>query len=452
MENKEEKKETIATNTMPKLEQNLDEKKGMPSSDDSAIIKFGLSVIFIVFGILGVWSAYAPLATSSVAIGQVSADLNKKTIQHLEGGIVDAIYVKNGDKVKKGDPLLKLKDVQIKAQLNILNSQYNDALALYNRLDAQKNDLDKIVFSNEITNQNVKRNQQNIFETIKKTQNDEKIITQNRVDQLKQQIDGLNSLINSKQKRLDSLKEEIAEWSKLYKQQLVDKQKIRDLQREQNSVEGDIANTLSQIAKIKEQISEVKNQQLLREKEFDADTLQKLVDAKSKVADLKSKIIAAQDTLKRTNIVAVTDGTIIGFEMHTVGGVIAPGKPILEIVPNDAKLIVIARVNPVDIDKVKKGLVADIMFSAFNLKQVHEIQGKVIMVSADSYMDQKSGQPYYEAKIEVTKDGQKVLLENNFVLVAGMPAQVMIKTGDRTALSYFLKPFMQMLKKGFNEE
>jgi len=424
----------------------------MPLNDDSKVILFGLSVIFVVFVLVGGWMAVAPLASSSVAMGKVSADLNKKTVQHLEGGKVKAIYVQDGDKVKKGQILLKLRDVQIKAQLDILNAQYQDVIALLARLKAQRDNKDFISFPDDLINQVAIKDQKNIFNTTLKTIRDEKIITNNKIVQLKSQISGLESLILSKKQRLASVIEEKNEWEVLYKQRLVDKQKIRELNREENSIEGDLAQTQSEIARLNEQISETKNQQLLREKEFKKEILQKYVDAKSLISDLKSKIIATKDTLDRTTIVAPIAGTVVGMSLHTVGGVIAPGTPILEIIPNNSKLLVIAQVQTTDIDKVRKGLLADIMFSAFNLKQINVIQGKVTHVSADSFIDEVTGMPYYEAKIEVTDEGIKTLKENGFVLVSGMPAQVMINLGNRTALSYLVKPFTEMLGRSFNEE
>lgn len=424
----------------------------MPSYDDKSIIGFGLTVVFIVFVLIGGWMSFAPLASSSVAIGKVSADLDKKTIQHLEGGKVTAIYVKDGDKVKKGQILLKLRDVQIKAQLDILKAQYQEAIAEFARLKAQRDDYKFIIFPKTLINEHAINDQKNIFETTLKTLDDEKIITKNRIIQLENQINGLNSLIISKEKRLASIVEEKLEWEELFKQRLVDKQRIRELKREKNTIEGDLANTQSEIAKLKEQVSEIKTQQLLKEKEFKKETLQRYVEVKSLISDLKSKIIANEDTLDRTNIISPIDGTVVGLSLHTVGGVISPSEPVLEIIPNNAKLLVVAQVQTTDIDKVKVGLSADIMFSAFNLKQVHVIQGRVIHVSADSFIDEVTGMPYYEAKIEVTPEGIEVLNENNFVLVSGMPAQVMINIGNRTALSYLVKPFREMLGRSFNEE
>jgi membrane fusion protein, epimerase transport system len=424
----------------------------MPSHDDSSVVRFGLGIIFTVFVLLGGWMAFAPLASSSVAVGKVSADAGKKTIQHLEGGIIDAIYVKDGDIVHKDQVLIKLKDVQIKAQLNILNAQYQDTIALYSRLKAQRDKLKIIEFPAEVTDEDAIKNQKNIFISTNKSIEDETAITNNRIVQLQSQIDGTASLIASKENRLQSNSEEILEWEDLYKQRLVDKQKIRDLKRENNIIEGDLANAKSEIAKLQEQISEVKTQKLLREKEFKNDTLQKIVEAETHLSDLKSKIIANEDVLSRTTITSPIDGTIVGLSLHTVGGVVSPGKPILEIIPADSKLLVIAQVNTTDIDKVKVGLLAEVKFSAFNLRQVLIIEGRVIHVSADSFVDEVSHAPYYEAKIEVTKEGMERLKENGFVLVAGMPAEVMIQIGDRTALSYLVKPFREMLGRGFNEE
>jgi len=424
----------------------------MPSSDVGGVITFGLSVIFVVFVLLGGWMALAPLSSSSVAIGKVSADLNKKTIQHLEGGKLTAILVKDGDKVKKGQVLLKLRDVQIKAQLDILNAQYQDAIALLARLKAQIDKKDFITFPKEVTNKTSITDQTNIFNTTLKTIRDEKKITKNKISQLEKQISGLKSLIESKEKRKASVTEEMKEWENLFKQRLVDKQRIRELKRDNDSVEGDIANSISEIAKLNEQISETKTTQLLREKEFKNDILQKYVEAKAHVSDLKSKIIANEDTLKRTVIKSPINGTIVGLKIHTVGAIIRAGEPILEVIPDNAELIVIAQVQTTDIDKVRKGLLANIMFSAFNLKQIHVIQGVVTHVSADSFVDEATGMPYYQAKIKVNKEGRKILKEHGFVLVSGMPAQVMIKLGERTALSYLIKPFRVMLEKSFNEE
>jgi len=430
----------------------MNEEIKMPSTDASKVISFGLAVVFLLLGGFGIWAALAPLAESSVAVGKISADLDKKTLQHLEGGVIESILVKDGDGVKKGDLLLKLRDVHIKSQLDTYKTQYDDASALYARLVAQRDTKDSVAYPEELQNESIKQEQNNIFYTTKKTIEDEKIISQNRVVQLENQIDGLNSLLRAKESRLESIKDETLEWEDLYRQKLVDKLKIRELNREQNAIEGDISQTISEIAKLAEAINETRNQQLLREKEFTKQTLGELVQAKSMLFDLKSKIASVEDTLSRTNIVAPIDGTIVGLNLHTVGGVVSPGRDILQIIPQNSELIVVAQVQISDVDKVKVGLMADVRFSAFNTRNTQVIEGRVIHVSADSFIDEKTGVPYYEAKIEVTKDGKIQLVNYGFELVSGMPAEVMIKISDRTVLSYLVKPFMEMLARGFNEE
>lgn len=423
-----------------------------PSHNDSKIVTFGLSVIFIVFIALGGWMAYAPLASSSVAPGKVSADLEKKTVQHLEGGKIEKIYVQNGDVVKKGDILIKLNDVQVQSQFKLFKAQYQDAIAVLARLRAHIDNKKSIDFPANLTDETIKNDQNHIFSSINKSIENEKKITQNKIIQIRKQIEGTNSLTESKKKRLLSMQEEVQEWQELYKQKLVDKQRIRDLQREENRIEGDIASNISQVGKLEEQISETQAQQALKEKEFNKENLQQYVKVKETISDLQSKITASTDILKRSNILAPIDGTVVGLKMHTIGGVISRGEPILEIIPKNSKLLIVVNVKTTDIDKVKVGLEADVTLPAFNMRQIHVIKGRVVYVSADTYADKKTGAQYYEAKVEITKEGMKTLKENNFVLVPGMPAQAMIQIGDRTALSYLVKPFKDMLMRSFNEE
>lgn len=430
----------------------IQDKKSLLKTDDSLVIRFGLGVLITVFVIFGGWMAFAPLASSSVGTGKVSAGYEKKSIQHLEGGIIETIFVKDGDSVKKGDILIKLQDIQTKAQLDILESQYQDTLGLYNRLVSHKDNLKDIVFDSDLVDEFVKNEQRNLFYSTKNAINEEKSILENRILQLRNQIDGNTSLLSSKQQRLISINEEIKEWDELFKLKLVDKIKLRELQREANMLQGDVANTRAEIARLNEQIMETKGQLLLRDEEFKKETLNKLVETKTMLNDLKSKILAARDTLNRTEIIAPADGVVVGLSLYTIGGVIPSGQKILDIVPQGSVLIVEAQIPVTDIDKVSAGLECDIRFSAFHLQQTHVIHGKVIHVSADSFVDEATGNSYYEAKVEVTPEGQKQLKEYGFELVAGMPAEVMIKTGTRTTLSYLVKPFTDMLSRGFNEE
>ncbi|NPA61213.1 MAG: HlyD family type I secretion periplasmic adaptor subunit [Epsilonproteobacteria bacterium] len=428
------------------------EESKMPSSNTAPAIMFGLTVVFLVFGVIGGWMYYAPLDSSSVAIGSVSAGSAKKTVEHLDGGIIKKIYVKDGDSVEKGDILIELEDIQLKETLNSLESQYQDALALLNRLEAQRDNRDSIEFSKDIKDKTLIDTQNSIFYTTKKSLRDEDIITQKRIVQIKKQIKSLEALIDSRERRLFIVQKEKREQRELFDEQLVDKIRLQELEKEESDIEGEIASKLADIARLREQISELKTQQLLRKKQFKEEVLENIVQTKIKIEDLKSRIVSTKDKLERTKILAPTSGIIVGLKKHTVGGVIGRGEEILEIVPKDSKLLVLARVNTTDIDRVKIGQYADLMFPAFNMRIVHIIEGKVIGVSADIFEDKATREQYYEAKIELTKNGEDELKRNGFILISGMPATVMIKLERRTTLEYLIKPFKDMVIKGFNEE
>lgn len=434
-----------------KIENGL-EKVGMPSGDDSKVIAFGLSVLFVVFVLFGGWMAFAPLTTSAVSVGKVSADTEKKVVQHLQGGNIGKIFVKEGDEVEKGQVLIELDVVQSKSENEALTKQYMDALAMEARLIATRDDIPNINFPSEVTDENIIKDQTNIFNTVNKSLKDQKEISQQRVVQLQNQISGLTSLNKVRSNRIVSLKEELKELEELFAQKLVDKTRIRELQREINSFEGEIASNKSEISKVYEQINEIKTQQLLSEKEHHNKVLDQLVQVKSDLSTIVSKLNTLDDIIIKSEIKAPISGVVVGLKAHTEGAVIKSAEQILEIVPKNSDLIIISQVQVNDIDKVVVGLLADIRFSAFNVKQALVIEGEVIHISADRFMDENTREPYYEAKIKLTSKGLEQVKEYGFNLLPGMPAEVMIKIGERTPLSYFLKPFTDMVSRGFNEE
>lgn len=445
-------KSILKSKLVNKLQQSEIDQQGRPSGDDSKVISFGLGVLFVVFVLFGGWLAFAPLSTAAVTIGKVSADTEKKVVQHLQGGNIGKIFVKEGDEVEKGQVLIELDVVQAKSEYEALKKQYMDSLAIEVRLVALRDKLETISFPSEVKDENILKDQINIFNMINKSLKDQEDISLQRVIQLQNQISGLNSLNQVRANRIISLKEELKELEELFAQKLVEKTKIRELKREINSFEGEIASNKSEISKIYEQINEIKTQQLLSEKEHQNKVLDQLVQVKSDLASIVSKLNTLEDVIVKSEIKAPISGIVVGLKAHTEGAVIKPAEQILEIVPKDSDLIIVSQVQINDIDKVIVGLLADIRFSAFNVKQALVIEGKVIHVSADRFMDEKTGEPYYEAKIKVTPKGLKQIKEYGFNLLPGMPAEAMIKIGERTPLSYLIKPFTDMVSRGFNEE
>jgi len=334
-----------------------------PNANPTHVIRFGMSVIFIVFGLFFGWMALAPLATSIVGVGQVSADSNKKTVQHLEGGIIKEILVKDGDLVQKDQPLIIIDSTQIESSLKTLNNQYLEAIATNARLKAQENKSLHIDFPKEILEKKdelamikIINGQKNILDSKITSLKEEELITAKKIDQFTNQIDGLNATISSNTQRIESIQKDIDDQEDLYKDKLVDIQRLRELRRENIRLNGEILTSKSDINRLNAQIDEAKSTQRLRNKEFYNDIANSLVDNRINTVDLQSKIESLKDTQERITIKSPADGYVTGLQIHTIGGVITPSKPILDIVPKDSEMILITQINTPDIDKMKIGL------------------------------------------------------------------------------------------------
>lgn len=427
------------------------------NTNENKVIFAGMTILIVVFGILGGWMALAPLNSAAVAPGKVTVQNNKKIVQHLEGGIIEKIHVKDGDQVKKDDLLIEIQDVRLKSKIDINHDQYIEARILQSRLLAERDELESIVF-----HEDVQKNAQEhmdainaqiaIFKTRKQLREDEKDIFQKRIVQLNKQILGIQSLIDSRISRKKSIDEEIAEWQRLFEEQLTDKIKLRELQRQQVEIQGEIANQEAEIAKIEVQITETESNIFVNERTFKEEVLSELSSVQQTIQDNRSENRSLMDQLARTQVRAPVSGAVVGMKFHTIGGVIRAGEEVLSIVPDTSDLVVKAQMQTTDIDKVHLGLMADVRFSAFKLQMVQVVEGKVIHISADSFENEQSGIPYYEIKVKVTEAGKKQLKDNEFFLLPGMPAEVMVKTGERTVLSYLVNPFVNMFSRAFKED
>ncbi len=422
---------------------------------EKGTVNFGIFVIFMLVGVFGIWLGMAPLNSAAVAVGKINVVSNKKIIQHLEGGVVDKIFVKDGDVVKAGDPLVEIKNVALQSEIGIVRADYLRTSAIVSRLEAQKDDANEIKFSDDIKQisgyEEVANGQISIFNEQKKLLDNEKTILKQRIKQLENQIQGAKAIMSAKKDRIASLNEEIREWERLFKEQLADKVRLRDLNREKTAVEGELAAGTAEIARLGVQINETQGQIALRDRSFKEDILKKLEDAKIRLVDLEQRYNALKDQSERTIVKSPVEGSVVELAFHTIGGVIRPGERIMSIVPDDTDYVVEAKLNVVDIDTVHVGQLADIRFSAFQHKPSFVMEGKVTYVSADSVQD-NAGHSYYDIKAELTPEGMKEFDRNEFFIVPGMPVEVMIKTGDRTMLEYVLKPFIDMFKRAFNED
>jgi epimerase transport system membrane fusion protein len=431
----------------------------LPDTNYGKFISIGMFVIFVVFGILGVWSAYAKMDTGVPLPGQVVVQANKKVIQHLEGGIIKQIYVNDGDIVKKGDILVKFSDTRDKASLHSLEANYYEAVALESRLIAENNKKDTIIFLKELNGLNslkkkkLVKAQLEIFFNNKSSFEKQKQVTRQKTNSLLKQIEGINATIEIKQKLLKSYQDELKDQEDLYAEKLINKVKLREIKRKIDSIFSDILSNKNDIQRIEIKINEANTQLELNQEDFFRKVKNELRKTQTSIDDMKAKMDAIKDRLSRTDLRSPVDGTVLNMRIHTIGAVVGPGKPIMEIVPKNSKLIIEARLSPRYIDYVKVGLKANMTFPAFQLKGrfIKNIEGEVIFVAADSVTDKK-GRSSYAIKLVVDKTGKDILKKEGLNLLAGMPASVTIKVGAQTALEYLLKPMTLMVDKAFLEE
>jgi epimerase transport system membrane fusion protein len=424
-------------------------------TDYTPIRNMGLVIVFSTIGFFGVWSMTAPIDSSALAPGVIAVKSHKKSIQHLDGGIVKKLFVKAGDLVKAGDVLIKLDDTQINAQLEISKGLYISLLAQQARLIAERDQLSKIIYPEILNGHSVrvakaKQIQQQIFVTRKSTYQGETSVLKQRIEQLQFKIEGLEQQQLSNQALVASYQEEIDDLKELLSDGFADRRRLREIQRNHTLKVGEIAELKSDIASTNIKIGETKLQILQIEKEFQEGIAAQLGETNAKLIDAEERVTALSDKVVRTEIKAPVGGRVMGMMIHTEGGVILPGRPILDIVPQNEELIVDARVSPMDIDRVHVGLVAQVRLSAFKQALTPVVEGKLITLSADRLMDEQTGMPYFSAQIELTPESL-VKLEN-FELLPGMPAEVLINTGERTVFEYLTQPVSNAFARGFIED
>lgn len=417
---------------------------------------WGIAIVVLTFGICGTWAIFAPLDSAALAPGVVTVKSYRKTVQHLEGGIVQEILVTNGSLVESGQTLLVLDDTQARAELGVLRGQHFHALATENRLASERDDLEAVQFAEELLAAvdlravEAMRSEEQIFQARRNDRLGEVEVLEQRIAQLESQVEGLEALASSKEELARSYDEEVSDLSELLKEGFVDKQRLRELQRNAARTRGEIAEHRASIAEAGMRMGETRLEILQLNKRFMTDVVDQLGEAQARVFDLSERITAIGDRVRRTIIRSPDSGMVLGLATHTIGGVIQPGSPLLDIVPEGDELIVEAQVSPMDIDRVELGMEASIRFSAFRSSTTHVIEGEVIGISADRLTDEQTGQPYYLARVQVTPDGRHNL--GNLMLVPGMPAEVLIKTGERTLMQYLLRPVNDALARSLIED
>ena len=417
----------------------------------------GYLVLGCFIGLLLAWTFFVPLSSAAIAPGVISVDGYSKTIQHLEGGIIRELLIKDGDKVTAGQTIIKLDDTQAKAEYDSLRSQLILSTTRYAKLTAEKQKTDEIIFPQWILNsrsepevENSILEQTRSFAARQAEQREKLSIIDGRIDRLKNQFSQLKSSLVSQKKLLSIVRDELKVNRKFLKKGLVTRRDLFKLQNDEATAEIEIKEKQSQLAGIKQQTGQLRQQKTEFIESRNTKIALQLQSDQEQIVKLTHQQSKVNDTLSRKLIKAPVSGTVVNMKAHTLGGVIAPGGIILEIVPAGQKLLVSAHVEPKDRDIIQAGQLAEVRFTAFSQRALRPIKGKVNVISADRITDPTTQLPYYLATIELTEDPVKVL--NNTPIHPGMQATVMIITGERTAIEYLTKPLFRNFTRAFKEE
>jgi len=415
----------------------------------------GLAVGLLFFGCFGTWAAVAPLESAALAPGTVVVDTNRKTVQHLEGGIVAELLVQDGARVEAGQVLLRLDETLARATRQLLQGQLR-ATAAAARLVAERDEKAAIAFpgwllaaQDDADVAQVLAGERHIFAARREALESQTRILRQRNAQIDEEIAGLAAEIKAQDRQLTLIAEEAASVGELVAKGLERRPRLLALQRQAAEIEGARAQNLARVARAKQSIGE--NEIRIVDLRVQAlnEAVQKLREAEVRLHDFEERIRAADDVLARTTIRAPVSGRIVKLSVFTAGGVVAPREPLMEIVPDGDALVIEAQVAPGDIDVVTAGLPVQLRFTALNQRTTPTFNGRVVQVSADRLADAQTGQAYYTARIVLEDDLTK---HEGLRLYPGMPVEAMIVTGERTALDYLLKPIRAGLNRAMREE
>jgi HlyD family secretion protein len=413
-------------------------------------------VAVLLFG-LGGWASTAEISGALIAQGSVVVDSNVKKVQHPTGGVVGELFVRDGDHVKEGDILLRLDETVTQANLAIVTKGLTELYARKARLAAERDGADSVAVPPELADSvNVPdvsealSSERKLFDLRRQARLGQKQQLQERITQLQQQISGLSAQQDAKDKEVALIEQELQGVRDLYAKNLVQLNRLTSLERDEARLQGERGQIVAQSAEAKGKIAEIQLQIIQVDQDLSSDVAKELRETDSKIGEYVERKVTAEDQLKRTDIRAPQDGIVFQSTASTVGGVIAAGDSIMLIVPESDNLLVEVKVEPKDIDQIQFGQPVLLRFSAFDLRTTPELSGTVVRMAADTTTDQRTGQSYYLVRIAMTADEIKKL--GDVKLTPGMPVEAFIQTGERTMLSYLIKPLHDQLMRSFREK
>jgi HlyD family secretion protein len=416
----------------------------------------GLAVVVVLAGGLGGWASTAQISGALIAPGSVVVDSNVKKVQHPTGGVVGEVRARDGDLVKAGDVVVRLDDTVTKASLAIVVKTLDGLWARAARLQAEQQGLDDIVFppmllsrADDADVKNIMASEAKLFEVRTHGRTGQKAQLRERVTQLNEEIAGLTAQEKAKDKETALVEKELVGVRSLYEQHLVQLSRLTVLERDAARLAGDRAQYIAARAQAKGKITETELQIIQIDKDVVSEVSKDLRETNDKIGEFVERKVTAEDQLRRIEIRAPQSGMVLQSTVHTVGGVITAGDAVMMIVPQADDLSVEAKVNPQDIDKLQIGQKTLLRLSAFNQRTTPELNGLVSRVSPDVTTDQRTGQSYYTIRVSMAPE--EIARLGEVKLIPGMPVEAFVQTGDRTLLSYLIKPLSDQLMRSFRE-
>jgi HlyD family secretion protein len=430
---------------------------GSQQSIHRHLLAAGLIVLVLTLGVGG-WAATTNLAGALIAEGSIVVDSNVKKVQHPTGGIVGKLFVRDGDHVNANDILVQLDETVMRANLSIVTKSLDELTARKARLEGERDGADDVSFPPELlahaaANVDAREaiaSERKLFALRRTARLGKKAQLQQRIEQLQQEITGIAAQESAKSQEVELINRELAGVRDLYAKTLVPLARLTQLEREAAKITGERGQLTAAAAQAKGKISETQLQIIQIDQDLSSEVAKELRDIDGKIGEAVERKVTAEDQLRRTDIRAPQAGTVFQSTVHTVGGVITAGEPIMLIVPDADKLQVEAKVRPQDIDQVQIGQSAFLRFSAFNSRTTPEIKGDVTRVSADTTTDQRTGQSYYTIRVSLPPDAAKQL--GDVKLLPGMPVETFVQTGERTVISYLMKPLSDQVARAFREK
>ena len=413
-----------------------------------------VATLFLVIG-LGSWSFLAPLAGAAIAPGIISPDGNRKTIQHLEGGIIRAIHVREGDAVTAGQLLMTLDNIEAQARLEEIEKRYVHLLAREARLDAELHGSAtfNLTVDGSITNRTEMKsaasNQSELLARRLASREGREEILEKRIKQLQEENIGLTRMIEGQDEKIGFIGEEIESVAELLERGLERKPRMLALQRAAADIRIQRASNEAEIARNNQNVGEIELQLLTMRQQDVEDVSEELAEVRRAMAELKSEILWRADVVNRTEVRSPISGIVMDVRVNTLSGILRSGDPILDIVPTEVPLIIDARVKTIDIEVVHIGMPARVLLSAYQQRNMPQLFGTLRSISPDRLVEERTGEAYYLAKVEVPRSELEAL--PNVELIPGMPAEVMLLTGDATVADYVLGPIIGSLRHSFRE-